>query len=177
MSTAAVLLAVFFAARSAGAEFHAESCVVAGARDRTDASALPRSLVVPPVLLGLVVEMSARSESFRIQLRTLERMPDKSIVIGFGSTSQVQGDVARTQLLLRRGVLQRAEIWLRPVSRDTPEAIAHELEHVIEWLDGSGTRGPVARALDGTIETVRAIRSGRKVASELQQRAVAAPER
>ena len=64
-----------------------------------------------------------------------------------------------------------AQVYLKP-SLDAPEFIAHELEHILEQLDGvdlqaQAGNGVVWKAGDGAFETRRAIEAGRRVAREI----------
>jgi hypothetical protein len=73
----------------------------------------------------------------------------------------------------RDGVLY-AEIQIAPLN-DHVELIAHEIEHVIEQLDGvdltlhASLRGAAAsRTDDGAFETIRAVRTGLAVTREVE---------
>ena len=64
-----------------------------------------------------------------------------------------------------------AQVYLQP-SVDATELIAHELEHILEQLDGvdlqaQAGNGVVWKAGDGVFETRRAIEAGRRVAREV----------
>ena len=84
-----------------------------------------------------------------------------------------------TQILRRPGGDLRAIVSIGPCAR-TAELIAHEIEHIIEQLNGvdlrakSRLRGSgVHRTNDMTLEafeTTRAIATGLRVASELAER-------
>jgi len=78
---------------------------------------------------------------------------------------------ARTVLKHQDGSLVSAQVYLKP-SLDAPEFIAHELEHILEQLDGvdlqaQAGNGVVWKAGDGAFETRRAIETGRRVALEI----------
>lgn len=78
---------------------------------------------------------------------------------------------ARTLLRHQDGSLVSAQVYLKP-SLDAPELIAHELEHILEQLDGvdlhaQAGNGVVWKAGDGAFETRRAIEAGRRVAREI----------
>jgi hypothetical protein len=114
-------------------------------------------------------EMLNRSPVFREQCRRLAAVPHVVVVIGFATSSQVSGDYARTQLMLRRGALERADVWVDPMGARLVETLGHEIEHVIERLDAAPLDGPgVRQRFDGTFETERAIRAGRAVAEEFR---------
>lgn len=123
------------------------------------------------MLIPLMAEMLTRSDTFRGQVDRLAAASHVVVAIGFGTTSQLGGDSARSQLMLRAGALERAEIWVTPIGARSVETISHEIEHVIEGLEGGRLAGPgVARRLDGSFETVRAIEIGRLVADEFRAR-------
>ena len=80
---------------------------------------------------------------------------------------------ASTTMSFQDDVLARANVRILFPSVDAPELIAHELEHVIERLDGVdlarfGDRGPRVVRVDerGHYETARAQHMGRLAAAE-----------
>jgi Tol biopolymer transport system component len=78
---------------------------------------------------------------------------------------------ARTVLKHQDGSLVSAHVYLKP-SLDAVELIAHELEHILEQLDGvdlemQAGNGVVWKSGDGAFETRRAIEAGRRVAREI----------
>ena len=78
---------------------------------------------------------------------------------------------ARTVLARDKGVIVAAHIFLYP-SPDAVELIAHEIEHVLEQLDGVDLEahvgsGNVWKREDGAFETRRATEAGRRVAREV----------
>ena len=77
---------------------------------------------------------------------------------------------ARTVLRIQDGSLVAALVHLNP-SLNATELIAHELEHILEQLDGVNLQaqagnGVVWKSGDGTFETRRAIEAGRRAARE-----------
>lgn len=86
--------------------------------------------------------------------------------VPFPAGIRARGHIARTSA----GVTARITL---PVSADLVELLAHELEHVIEQLDGwdlgvlsrEADRGVTAHG-DGTFETMRAVRAGRRARDE-----------
>lgn len=102
------------------------------------------------------------------------------IAAASGLTITIRPDLLRnrsdvrafTSVFRERGVLTRAEITL-VVLADAVELIAHEIEHVIEQLDGTDPSrdacgGRRARWAGVEYETCRAIEAGRRVAREVQ---------
>jgi Tol biopolymer transport system component len=78
---------------------------------------------------------------------------------------------ARTVLRHQDGSLVSAHVYLKP-SLDAAELIAHELEHILEQLDGvdlqaQAGNGVVWESDTGVFETRRAIEAGRRVAREI----------
>ena len=78
---------------------------------------------------------------------------------------------------LERGLLRRAQVEVKPAGEvSLVELIAHELEHVLEQLDGANlvqaARGPGATAIrdegEPRFETARAREVGIAVAAEYQ---------
>jgi hypothetical protein len=70
-----------------------------------------------------------------------------------------------------------AQIFLYP-SPDAVELIAHEIEHVLEQLDGVDLKaqvgsGNVWKREDGGFETRRATEAGRRVPREMRERSKA----
>ena len=81
---------------------------------------------------------------------------------------------AITSLVRHRGDLIAADIHV-PAAGEVVELIAHELEHVIEQLDGVDLRAHARRSRattsveeNGTFETRRAVEAGRTVAWEVK---------
>ena len=84
-----------------------------------------------------------------------------------------------TQVSRYDGGRIRADVTV-PVSSRAPELIAHELEHVIEQLDGidllaksrlksAGVRACECGDQPASFETTRAVSTGLRVAQELQR--------
>ncbi len=142
--------------------------------------AVPRQLESPPnlymssVYRPLVESMLRASPTFRRQCMRISGEPRLTVrlTIGTGSPSEVR---ATTRLTWNdKGRLHAVvEILSR---RDTEELIAHEIEHIIEQLDGVNLAARAALPHTGvtaigpsgdTFETARAKRVGLKVVSEL----------
>ena len=140
------------------------------------------NLTVSSLFAPLVEEMLRRSPTFRRLCLRLAAAAGTSVTI-LAATSAREGIAAWTTIA--RGAAERlqASIFV-PLSARTAELIAHEIEHVIEQLDGiplgdkarirdSGVR-QCDCASEDTYETVRAIRIGRQVADEMATVTVAA---
>lgn len=77
---------------------------------------------------------------------------------------------ARTEISRVRGALTRADIVLL-AARDAIELIAHEIEHIIEQLDGVPLSDPVCNAYRQVRagESCRAIAAGGRVLAEVEE--------
>jgi hypothetical protein len=137
----------------------------------TPALQLPDNLVVPRSLLPLVGSMWSRSPTFRRQCGRLAQRPD--IVVRFELTASVDRRGGRSRLERRPGRMTAAvQIGLGAPSAYV-ELIAHELEHVLEQLDGTdlatlerlGVEGVMRGPHEG-YDTLRARSIGRAVARE-----------
>lgn len=126
--------------------------------------------VVPPTVRPLAERMYLASPTFRRQwIRIVEARI--RLRVSFDHARTADGSVERT--IVNVGALQ-AHIQLRPDDPDLPEHLAHEIEHVLEHLDGvdlaqaaaGGVRG-VTRTAGPMFETRRATVVGRIVAAEL----------
>jgi hypothetical protein len=115
--------------------------------------------------------MLQRSPMFRRQCLRLAAAPHLAVVVRI-MHPLTGGPRARTQI--RRADRNRliASMEISPVG-DFTELLAHELEHVIEQLDGIDLAGKAAVARsgvrccsDGAFETSRAVRIGTVVALE-----------
>jgi hypothetical protein len=119
--------------------------------------------------------MLQRSATFRRQCARIAQTPRLWIGI---TTLHLHGSEttrARGRLQVTRDGVLFATLEIRPLD-DQSELIAHELEHVIEQLDGvplharASLRATGVHAReDGAFETVRAVRVGLAVAREVQK--------
>jgi hypothetical protein len=134
----------------------------------------PNNIVVQPELRETVARLWAGSPTFRAQcLKIGERSLYRVAVVVEPSISLNRN--CRAQCVLR--VYSTGFVMARvmvPKSRELPELIAHELEHIVEHIEGVDVARNVSRfgagAYDagrGRIETVRAIQAGRQVRDEL----------
>jgi hypothetical protein len=138
--------------------------------------ALPPAMVkLPKGFEGIVHEMCRRSPTFRRQLVRLADAPRLVVTLTI-TRFRTSADVrARTWLTRERGLLRRADVQISDASVDSAvELVAHELEHVIEQLDGVNlaqmAHGPGvtadSRAASRSFDTARATQVGRLVAAE-----------
>jgi hypothetical protein len=134
----------------------------------------PGTLVAPVTYRALLSAILERSHTFRRQCARLLAEPALTVRLYVASShSQSRG---RAATLLRRsasGLLAEVHIVGGLQAERLAELIGHELEHVIEQLDGVDLAGTARRApttvwLSGrdSFETVRAIQTGQLVAGE-----------
>jgi len=143
--------------------------VYVGPYAAADAVEMPPNLDIPSAYRSTLETMLERSPMFRRQCLRLAAAPQLAVVVHM-LHPLTSGPRARTQIT-RDGSRLVASVQINPLG-DFMELLAHELEHVIEQLDGidlaakaavahSGVRG----GLDG-FETSRAMRVGTVVAIE-----------
>ncbi len=139
-----------------------------------DEAALPSNLILPDVVRPLVVSMLRLSPTFRRQCTRLAEQPD--LLVHIRLVGRIP-DGPALSLVERRGAGRQASVWIE-LGQPTryAESIAHELEHVLEQVDGTDlarlARQRVAGVLDlgGQYETARARSVGRTVAREAMVR-------
>jgi Tol biopolymer transport system component len=133
---------------------------------------LPPNLEADPVFWPFLEKMWESSPTFRRQCSRLAADSYlRVMVLPEDLPRPTSSFNARTVVQPRNGSLVSAHVYLKP-SLDAPELIAHELEHVLEQLDGvdlqaQAGNGGVWKSGDGTFETRRAIEAGRRVAREI----------
>jgi hypothetical protein len=135
----------------------------------------PCRIVVRPPLLRDVEKSWRSSASFR---RQCDALADKRAVAELRLGAETSSSSARTRITDADGVVVgRVTV---PLSADTIEFIAHELEHILERAEGvdlpresERTGSGVWRSLEG-FETQRAIDKGRQVAREVGESSRAA---
>ena len=121
--------------------------------------------------------MLRRSPVFRRQCLRLAHARQVRIVLRNAQTPNYADGAApralsRISVAVDGGIF--AAVELRTI-RDLPELIAHEIEHVLEQLDGIDLRASAGRSdtgvrlcADGSYETTRAVRIGEAVARQMQ---------
>ena len=155
--------------------------VAGGSADAAPAGPAP-NLTVSSLFAPVIDEMLRRSPTFRRQCQRLAAAPRSSVTIQ-AATSTRERMAAWTTIIRDAGDQLHASVFV-PLSSRTAELIAHEIEHVIEQLDGiplgdmSRIRDSGVRqcdcAVEDTYETIRAVRIGRQVADEMTMVTVAA---
>ena len=135
---------------------------------------LPSNLTIAKSLRPVAEMMLKRSAIFRRQCLRIADAPHLTISIGRFHPLPSDRARARTRFSRRDGAIH-AEVEIAPLT-DMVELIAHEIEHVIEQLDGidlklqASLRGTAASLCpDGSFETVRAVRTGLAAVREVDQ--------
>ena len=131
----------------------------------------PANLIVPDLLRPLVTTMWRNSATFRRQCARLGDNP--AVVVHIELVARIRHARALSRVARRDGgVHASVQIELRPPQLYV-EHIAHELEHVLEYMDGTDHSRLARQGLDGVMiiagqyETARARSVGRTVASEV----------
>jgi hypothetical protein len=145
--------------------------------ERVPAAALaatPDNLTVPSNYRTTIAGMLERSPMFRRQCLRLAAATQLSVVVRMLHPLD-GGPRARTAISREDHGRLHALVEINPVG-DFTELLAHELEHVIEQLDGVDLAGKAALAESGVrncpggFETRRAARVGTLVALEVRDR-------
>jgi hypothetical protein len=139
------------------------------------APSLPSNLEAPRVYLGLLESMLQRSPTFQRQCLRIAHHPDLTVRLEANLLSRPSDVRARTQIT-RRGRKLTAVVQVLQLD-DPEELVAHELEHIIEQLDGIDLAARAALDNSGVrrrrgdpplFETTRATEVGKAVARELR---------
>lgn len=135
----------------------------------------PDNLVVAPAFSSVVDTMLEGSGTFRRQCARLAAVP--YLTVRIAQSVRLPSGVRAQMRMMPEGARPVALIEI-PALTDTVELIAHEIEHVIEQLDGIDLRAHArkshssVRAITAELtrfETERAHRVGRVVAQEVRE--------
>ena len=138
--------------------------------------AMPCRLLAHAHLRPLLEQLWSRSVTFRQQCRRLAGA--QAVVLLQGATAKETPWDAESRI----GVLDNGRVVARVrvrTGRESVEVIAHELEHVLERIDGvqlpldALRRGSGTTLAGGAFETRRATDAGRQVAKEVRRTAPA----
>lgn len=140
-----------------------------------DAVEVPANLKLPSGFRATIETMLERSPMFRRQCLRLTAAPHLTVVVRM-LHPLAGGARARSTISPVDDRRIAAVVEINPLG-DFMELFAHELEHVIEQLDGidlaakaSVARSGVRGCVDGSFETSRAVRVGATVAVEARAR-------
>jgi hypothetical protein len=139
-------------------------------------SALPPNLIVADIYRPAVEMMRLRSATFRRQCARIASAPYLLVVVESELLPPHRHSLALTHIVRYEYGRMRATIRLAVPSRAS-ELIAHELEHVLEQLDGVDLAAKARLSSSGvsacdcgdalTFETTRAVVTGLRVAHEV----------
>jgi hypothetical protein len=134
----------------------------------------PSRLVVTPLLQPVIDTMWRTSPTFRAQCARLRQAPSLIVTVSIGSRPRVGAARGRVYVDRPAGRAARANILIAQDFRsfaELVEVLAHEVEHVIEQLDGVELRADsshgVYQLANGSFETARAVHVGQQVAGEV----------
>jgi hypothetical protein len=157
-------LTVFSGASSVGFPFDPS-------RDLNVPPGPPPNLEIPDTMQPMVARMWRASPTFR---RQCARLTEASLTVTVrpGLRKNIAGVNAVTEIQVRSGAPYAVQTSLRAVE---PEYLAHEIEHVLEHIDGVNLRWSVEHGLEGVrltsgrqFETARAVAIGQLVADEVR---------
>ena len=135
----------------------------------------PPNVVIPDMYRPLLNTILRHSPTFRRQCLRIAAESGLTVYITIEPLNVTSDVRAITRVTREQNGRRVARVVIGPMN-DTVELIAHELEHVIEQLDGVDLESLAGRArtgvykqngLPGSFETVRARDIGRKVTAEI----------
>lgn len=140
--------------------------------------ALPANIRVSPDLRRVIVPLLARSPTLRTQCTKIAAAPRTFISIDFSVGPFPASARARSTAHRYLSGLLMVNIELPPASLDFGELLAHELEHVTEFIEQidfktlarSRDSGIVQCDIAGNFESIRAQRAGKTAAAEIGPR-------
>ena len=136
----------------------------------------PPNVAIAPAFRAVVGEMFRYSPTFRRQCNRLARASTLQVEIRPAGLSGVTTDEAMTRIVRRPDGVIEAGVQVG-LSGNPTLLIAHELEHILEQLDGVDLPLMATRAASGVhrvagsehFETNRAIAAGRRVLEEVSR--------
>jgi hypothetical protein len=140
---------------------------------RLEEAGFPPNLSTAAVFKPHLDRMLLTSPTFRSQCKRLGAAPVR-VHLWLEDSQRRPSFSARTVFERHKGVVVAANVFLFP-SLNAVELIAHEIEHVLEQLDGVDLEtqvgsGNVWKRGDGAFETRRAMEAGLRVAREVKER-------
>ena len=144
-----------------------------------DAAELPPNFEVPSLYRGVIETMLRQSATFRRQSERIRQASFLTVTIENAPPPAGTNSLAWTRISRDSNKRLHATVFISPRDR-LVELLAHEIEHVIEQLDGvdlhvkSRQQSTGVRQCDcsdlGAYETRRAIVTGQRVAREVDGR-------
>jgi hypothetical protein len=141
--------------------------------DDTPRLSMPANLEVPAVYRELFELMLDRSPTFRRQCMRIAAARHLTVHVSSEAAPGRDAPRAYTRITREEDGRLIARVRITAATSNPAELIAHEMEHIVEQLDGidlahrSAVQGSGVRACgDGSYETVRAKRIGMLVARE-----------
>lgn len=136
----------------------------------------PRNIVVQPELRPVIAQLWEGSPTFRAQcLKIGEHARYRVAIVHDPALSLSRSCRAQCVMRIYSTGFVTARVMVPHNSHALIELIPHELEHVIEHIDGVDVKRDATRcgsgayeAGGGRIETVRAVRVGRQARQEIQ---------
>ena len=141
----------------------------------TDCRALPPNIEVERDLRSTVAQVLARSRTVRAQCLRIAASPLTRVTVVLSLSPMEANTRARSYARRRASGLLVVEVQIPPASRDFAELLAHELEHVTEFIDGVDFRARAAARggaivqdrSTGSFESDRARQAGLLAAAEV----------
>lgn len=136
---------------------------------------LPPNIRTTLELRGLIAALLARSATLRTQCERIAAAPKTYVTVVLTVSPFSAQTRARSTARRYPSGLLLVDVEIPPASQEFAELIAHELEHVTEFIDGVDfkalTRSPeggvVQCGFAGSFESIRAQQAGRTVAAEI----------
>ncbi len=161
------------------------ACILSAAtgdadREQPPLPSIPKNIRVDPALVGIVDGMLLHSRTFREQCARLREVTRLRVTLSVDLHDTGHRN-SRADSVMRRFEYGLIDVTVRLRSIvQAAELIAHEFEHVLEYVEGVDhrdasrrSRGEVWEVADNRFETARAIDAGRRVAAEAARARVA----
>jgi hypothetical protein len=136
---------------------------------------LPANIRTTLELRGLAATLLARSATLRAQCERIAAAPKTYVTVELSVGSFSAQTRARSTARRYPSGLLLVHVEIPPASQEFAELLAHELEHVTEFIEGvdfealarSPEGGVVRCGIAGSFESVRARQAGRAAAAEI----------
>jgi hypothetical protein len=136
---------------------------------------LPSNVQVSAQLQQVILDLLSRSRTLREQCAKIAAARQVRVSIESVGPAAFDAEMRARSTARRYGSGLLTVVIELPVASDLAELLAHELEHVTEFIDQvdlqtmarEGRGGVTQRKLDGAFESQRAISAGRAAAAEI----------